>query len=127
MLSGEDQEMAQRVQVLLVCDLHEGEVEGTETIAFALDGASYEIDVCEEHAAEMRDAFAPYVGAARRAGRAASGAGQRRARAGSGRPAGSGDKQRVADIREWARSNGHQVSERGRIAASVLQAYEAAH
>jgi hypothetical protein len=119
--------MAQKVQVLLVCDLHEDEVEGIETVAFALDGASYEIDVCEQHGNDLRDAFAPYVGAARRAGRAATGAGQRRGRATAGRSAGSGDKQRVADIREWARNNGHQVSERGRIAASVLQAYEAAH
>lgn len=117
--------MAQKVQVLLVCDLHEGEVEGTETIAFGLDGSSYEIDVCEEHAAELRDAFAPYVGAGRRAGRAAVAPAQRRAGRRSG--AVNGDKQRVADIRDWARRNGHQVSERGRIAANVLAAYEAAH
>jgi hypothetical protein len=117
--------MAQKVQVLLVCDLHEGEVEGTETIAFGLDGSSYEIDVCEEHAAELRDAFAPYVGAGRRAGRAAVAPAQRRA--GRRSAAGGADKQRVADIREWARRNGHQVSERGRIAANVLAAYEAAH
>ena len=118
--------MAQKVQILLVCDLHEGEVEGSEQITFGLDGSSYEIDVCESHAAELRDAFAPFVGAARRAGRAASTAGQRRGGR-AGRTAGSGDKQRVAEIREWARKNGHQVSERGRIAASVLAAYEAAH
>ena len=114
--------MAQKVQVMLVCDLHDGEVEGSETIAFALDGSSYEIDVCDAHAAELRDAYAPYVGAARRAGR--SGAPQRRAARSAGR---SADKGNVAEIREWARKNGHQVSERGRIAAGVLQAYEAAH
>jgi hypothetical protein len=120
--------MAQKVQVLLVCDLHDGEVEGTETIAFGLDGSSYEIDVCDAHAAEIRDAYAPYVGAGRRAGRAAGAPAQRRSGRGPGRPAGSGgDKNRVADIREWARKNGHPVNERGRIAASVLQAYEAAH
>ncbi|MCW2585952.1 MAG: Histone protein Lsr2, partial [Frankiales bacterium] len=61
--------MAQRIQVLLVCDLHDDEVEGTETISFGLDGSSYEIDVCDEHAAQLRDSFASYVGAARRAGR----------------------------------------------------------
>jgi len=119
--------MAQKVQVMLVCDLHEDEVEGVETVAFGLDGTSYEIDACEEHAAQLRDAFAPYVGAARRAGRAPATA-RRPARSGSPRPAASGsDRERVQAIREWARSQGHQVSERGRLAATVLQAYEAAH
>jgi hypothetical protein len=118
--------MAQKVQVLLVCDLHDGDVEGTETIAFGLDGSSYEIDVCQAHGAELRDGFAPFVGAARRAGRSA-GAGQRRGSRGGGRPGAGGDKNRVADIRDWARKNGHQVSERGRISATVLQAYETAH
>jgi hypothetical protein len=114
--------MAQRVQVILVCDLHEGEVEGTETITFGLDGSSYEIDVCEAHGRELRDAYAPFVGAARRAGRTAGG-GQRRSRA--GRSAAGGNQ--VAEIREWARNNGHQVSERGRISATVKAAYDAAH
>jgi hypothetical protein len=120
--------MAQKVQVLLVCDLHDDEVEGSETVAFGLDGSSYEIDVCEDHAAELRDAFAPFVGAARRAGRAPAPA-QRRAGRSAGRGSGgsAGDKQRVQDIREWARSNGHKVSERGRLSAAVVEAYEAAH
>jgi hypothetical protein len=114
--------MAQRVQVILVCDLHEGEVEGTETITFGLDGSSYEIDVCDAHGRELRDAYAPFVGAARRAGRGAGG-GQRRSR---GSRAGGGAND-VAQIREWARGNGHQVSERGRISATVRAAYDAAH
>src|SRR5687768_12650927 len=118
--------MAQKVQVLLVCDLHADEVEGSETIAFGLDGSSYEIDVCDSHGAELRDAFAPFVGAARRAGRAGAGSGARRA--GRGRSSGGGGgKQDVSEIRDWARKNGFQVSERGRIAAEVLAAYEAAH
>lgn len=118
--------MAQKVQVLLVCDLHDQEVDGSQTVAFGLDGTSYEIDVCDEHAQELRDAFAPYVGAARRAGRAPAAPAQRRAgRTSAGR--GSGDRQRVQDIREWARENGHSVSERGRLPSVVLAAYEAAH
>jgi len=119
--------MAQKVQVMLVCDLHEDEVEGVETVAFGLDGTSYEIDACEEHAAQLRDAFAPYVGSARRAGRAPATA-RRPARSSSPRAAASGsDRERVQDIREWARNHGHQVSERGRLSATVLQAYQAAH
>jgi hypothetical protein len=118
--------MAQRVQVMLVCDLHEDEVEGVETVAFGLDGTSYEVDACEEHAAALRDAFASYVGAARRAGRAP--VARRAGRSSSPRPAAAGsDRERVQAIREWARSNGHTVSERGRLASTVIEAYEAAH
>lgn len=115
--------MAQKVQVMLVCDLHADEVEGTETISFALDGSAYEIDVCDEHAAELRDDLARYVGAARRAGRPAAAPARR------GRPAAKGraGADRVSEIREWARANGHQVSERGRLSASLVAAYEAAH
>src|SRR5690348_1461868 len=109
--------MAQKVQVLLVCDLHDGEVEGTEAIAFGLDGQSYEIDVCADHAAQLRDAFAPFIGAGRRGTRPAGG-GSRRGRS-SGRRGGS---DRVGQIREWARANGHQVSERGRLSASLVEA-----
>jgi hypothetical protein len=119
--------MAQRVQVMLVCDLHDDEVEGAETVAFGLDGSAYEIDVCDDHAAELRDAFAPYVGAARRAGRPA--AAPRRSGPGrSSRPAAAGsDRERVQAIREWARKNGHEVSERGRLSGKVIEAYEKAH
>ncbi len=114
--------MAQKVQVLLVCDLHDGDVEGTQTVLFALDGAAYEIDVCDDHAAQLRDAFAPYVGAARRAGRSAAPA--RRGRPAGARAAG---KDRTTEIREWARKHGHKVSDRGRLSAAVVAAYEAAH
>jgi hypothetical protein len=112
--------MAQRVQVILVCDLHEDETPGTETVAFALDGSSYEIDVCEVHGKELRDAFAPFVGAARR-GSARSGSrggGRRRRRSGSGE---------AAQIREWARSQGLAVPERGRVPAELAEKYAAAH
>jgi hypothetical protein len=119
--------MAQKVQVMLVCDLHEDEVEGSETIAFALDGSAYEIDVCEQHGGELRDAFAPYVGAARRAGRPAATAAPRRSGRGSSRSSGGNDRERVQAIREWARANGHKVSERGRLSSSLVEAYEKAH
>ena len=116
--------MAQKVQVLLVCDLHDGEVEGSEAITFALDGQSYEIDVCADHAAQLRDTFAPFIGAGRRANRGGGSTGQRRGRGSSSR---RGGNDRVGQIREWARSNGHQVSERGRLSASLVEAYDKAH
>jgi hypothetical protein len=116
--------MAQRVQVILVCDLHDDETPGTETVTFALDGSTYEIDVCDQHAGELRDGFARYVGAARRAsGRSSSsrvgGAARRRSRR-----HGSGD---AARIREWARGQGLAVPERGRVPAELAEKYAAAH
>ncbi len=105
--------MAQRVQVLLTCDLHGDDTTGDTTIDFALDGTSYEIDLCDQHAGQLRDSFADYVGAARRAG------------SGGGR--GAGGRRRTAEIREWARSKGLSVSERGRIPATIMEQYEAAN
>ena len=113
--------MAQRVQVILVCDLHEAETPGTETVTFGLDGASYEIDVCEQHAGELRDSFARYVGAARRsAGRSSSGGGRRHRRS-------RGGNSEAAAIRSWARSQGLKVPERGRIPADLAEKYAAAN
>jgi hypothetical protein len=34
---------------------------------------------------------------------------------------------RTAELRTWARDNGYAVSDRGRVAASVVQAYDEAH
>jgi len=119
--------VAQKVNVVLVDDIDASQAE--ETVSFGLDGASYEIDLSDKNAAALRDAFAPYVGAARRAGRTSTGPAQRRPR--SGRSAGSSDsgvgRQRVQEIREWARAHGHTVSERGRLSGAVIAAYEAAH
>jgi hypothetical protein len=111
--------MAQRIQVLLVCDVHDDDTVGTETVAFSLDGSRYEIDVCDQHAAQLREAFAPYVAAARRSsGRSGGG---RRGRRGRSTPGGFDP----AAVRAWAKENGVQVSERGRISAEVLEQYAA--
>ena len=124
--------MAQKVEVKLVCDLHENEFEAVEAVPFALDGSSYEIDVCEEHAAQLRDAFAPYVGAARRADPGSAPSAGRRSSRGGSHPSSSGagsagDREQVQAKREWARAHGFQVSERGRLSSQVLRAYDEAH
>lgn len=116
--------MAQKVQVLLVCDLCVSENEGTETLSFALDGSAYEIDVCADHAAEVRDTMAGFVGAARRAGRSAASPARGKARA-TGRA--GADREQLQAMREWARKNGFKVSDRGRIAKDVVDAYHAGH
>lgn len=113
--------MAQVFQVLLVCDLHDDQTAGTETITFAVDGVNYEIDACDAHASKLRDAFAPFVAAGRRASRGGgSGSGRRRRGAARG---GSGID--PAAIRTWARANNVKVSERGRISADVIAQYNA--
>jgi hypothetical protein len=106
--------MAQKVQVVLVDDIDGGTAD--ETVTFALDGVGYEIDLTTANAARLRDALAPWVGSGRRVGGRA-----RAARRGAGRSSGG----RNTEIREWARSNGYKVSDRGRIPAEVKAAFDA--
>ena len=75
--------MAQKVQIHLVDDLDGSDA--SETVSFALDGATYEIDLNEAHAEELRNALAPYVGHARKAGGRRSSAGSRRSSGSSSR------------------------------------------
>ena len=110
--------MAQKVQVLLVDDIDGGTAD--ETVTFGLDGVSYEIDLTSGHATELRDALAQWVGHARKVG-ARSGT---RTTAARGRRSSASDAQA---IREWAKENGHHVSERGRISAEIKAAYDASH
>ena len=112
--------MAQKVQVLLVCDICDGGKPGSETIGFGVDGSSYEIDLCDKHAKQLRDSVAAFVGAARRATSGGRGRGR-------GRSGGSGDRQRTQEIRAWARKKGIKVSERGRLSGDIVAQYEAAN
>ena len=116
--------MARKVQVILSDDLDDS-ISADETVTFALDGTTYEIDLSEKNASEMRDALGRYVSAARKVSSRsrASGAGRSRATGGGGRM----DREQAGAIRDWARKNGHAVSDRGRIPASVVEAFEAAH
>jgi hypothetical protein len=123
--------VARTTKTIYTCDLHEGDevTEGVAEVSFAFDGSAYEIDLCPDHRDEMEEAFATYVGSARRANRAGTSAPRRTTRAASGggsRPAGGSDREEVQRIREWAREHGHKVSERGRLSSSVLEAYRAA-
>jgi len=122
--------MAKRETVVFSCDLHDGDMTGgVETVSFGVDGQAYDVDACEQHRRELHEAFAPYVGAARKAG-GSGGSGARRASRGPSRPAASGggaDREEVQRIREWAREHGHKVSGRGRLSSIVLEAYRAAH
>lgn len=105
--------MAQKVQVILIDDINGGPAD--ETVRFAVDGTSYEIDLSTANAARLRNAVAEFVGHARKApGRAPT----RRSRG-----AGGG---KSAEIRAWARERGLAVNERGRIPADLAAKFEAA-
>lgn len=113
--------MAQRVRIELTDDLLGDGTPADETVTFALDGVTYELDLSADNAAKLRDQLGPWTGVARRiSGRKATGGAKRgRAASGSGTPAN--------EIRQWARSQGMEVSERGRVSDEVKAAYEAAH
>lgn len=108
--------MAQRVEVVLIDDLDGGNA--AETITFALDGVTYEIDLSDDNAKKLRDDIAHWTGHARRSGAARGGARKR---------ASSPKRSDLGAVREWARANGHSVSDRGRISGEVQEAYDRAH
>ena len=115
--------MAQKVQVVLTCDLDDEEVEAAETVTFGFEGTTYAFELCDKHLTEFTDTIQAYIGSAR----LADGPRRRRApAAGPGRVRRSNGETSSSDIRTWARENGYDVSGRGRIPAEIRSAYEAA-
>jgi hypothetical protein len=106
--------MTRKVQVVLQDDIDGGEP--AKTVYFSLDGKSYEIDLRDENAAELRDCLAPWIAAGRRASTARI----PEPRSKSRRPA------ETADIRRWAEENGIPVATRGRLPVDLRARYEAA-
>lgn len=104
--------MAQKITVEMTDDLDGSKAD--TTVRFAVDGTGYEIDLSKKNAAKIRRDFGRYIEHARRA------AGGRR----PGRP--RRDRPRSPAVRAWAKQHGIQVSERGRIPASVVSRYEKA-
>jgi Lsr2 len=107
--------MAQRIQTLLIDDLDGSEAAGT--IRFGLDGAEYEIDLSAAHDDELRTALQRYLVHARRTGGTARSAARTRR---------DGAAVDTAKVREWAKEQGIEVKDRGRIPASVLEQYQTA-
>jgi hypothetical protein len=116
--------MGQRIEVVLTCDLHGGDVPAEGTVTFAVDGTTYAFELCADHLKEFRDTLDRYVGAARRADQPRRG---RRRSADSAGPRGRRGATDLSEVRAWARSQGYKVSDRGRISAEVQEAYEAAN
>ena len=109
--------MAQKIQTLFVDDLDGSEAEGT--VRFGLDGTEYEIDLNAKHAQQLRDALARYVAAGRRAGAST----KRLAR--SGRKV-QPNALNTTEVREWAKAQGIDVKDRGRVPAELIVKFKAA-
>jgi len=117
--------MAQRTLIQLVDDLDGTELadgEG-ETVTFALDGSTYEIDLSRENADALRGVIYDYSAHARKASSGRRAAKKTASSAGGGAASGPS----AAEVRAWAKDNGHEVPDRGRVPQEVRDAYEAAH
>ncbi|MFS0854620.1 histone-like nucleoid-structuring protein Lsr2 [Microbacterium sp. 179-I 3D4 NHS] len=126
--------MARRIVHQLVDDIDGSvlEVGEGETVHFSLNGTAWEIDLNSEHVEELRAALEPYIAAGRRSGSSSSTRASGGTRSTSGSRGSTARKRparnpEVAAIRAWANDNGYSLSERGRIPAPVIEAYNAAH
>ena len=102
------------------------DTDDAETVTFAVDGITYEIDLSKKNSSSLRNDFAAWTEHARKVARSKT-TGRSTRRPGTATPGSSTDREHSARIRQWAQSNGHTMSERGRIAAAVVDAYNAAH
>jgi hypothetical protein len=109
--------MAKKVQTLLVDDLDGSEADGT--VRFGLDGTEYEIDLNAKHAQQLRDALARYAAAARRTGTSAK-------QPARGRRKATASSLNSTEVREWAKTQGIDVTDRGRIPAELVVKFKAA-
>jgi Lsr2 len=109
--------MAQKARTLFIDDLDGSNADGT--VRFGLDGTDYEIDLNVEHAQQLRDALARFVNAARRAG----GGTHSPVRSGRGAQA---NGLNTTEVREWARTQGIDVKDRGRVPAELVVMFKAA-
>lgn len=113
-------QVAQKITTLFIDDIDGGAAEGT--VRFALDGTEYEIDLNAEHSEELRSALGKYVSHARKVG----GAARRSARVAGRGARGAGSAVNTTEIRNWARENGYDIKDRGRVPADVVAKYQAA-
>lgn len=110
--------MAQKIQTLFIDDLDGSEAEGA--VRFALDGVHYEIDLNAVHAKELRATLARYTDASRKAGGTS-----RRPAKNPGQAAAKGLN--ATEVRDWARANGLDIKDRGRVPADLIAKYRAAN
>jgi Lsr2 len=122
--------MARITQVVVTCDLEDGDVSASDSVSFTYGGKTYTLDLCKKHIDEVKGTLEGFANAGHSAGR--GGRGRRRGTttgrsARANRPASAPRGESQAEIREWARAQGYAVGDRGRIPAEVRSAYDAAH
>lgn len=110
--------MASKTIVSLIDDLDGGEA--TQSVAFGLDGVQYKIDLSDENAENLRGLLADYTAAAHRIGT------QRKART-YNKMSVSATREQNQAVRAWAREQGEDISDRGRIPADITARFQAAH
>ncbi len=110
--------MAQKVETVFIDDLDGSEAEST--VRFGLDGSDYEIDLNAAHASELRNALEKYIGA----GRKLNGTARRAGRSSARKSPNSGPN--PSEVREWAKSQGIEVKDRGRVPAELVVKFKAA-
>lgn len=114
--------MARNVVIQVTCDICGTDVSGTEGLQFSVGGNTYEVDLCDVHRREFNDAVNRFV----EVGHAVARGGSATARPGAVRRPGAPvrrDREQLNAIREWARGQGYDVRERGRIPAHIEEAY----
>ncbi|MFI2238893.1 Lsr2 family protein [Streptomyces chrestomyceticus] len=112
--------MAQKIVTIYTDDLTGEESSEVATHSLAVDGIAYEVDLAPDSYDKLLEAIGPFLKAGRRTGRVKAGAGARKV-SGSASASGSGE---TAKIRAWAKENGYEVNERGRVSADIREAYQ---
>ncbi len=112
--------MARQVITVLTDDIDGGNAD--RTVEFGLDGTTYTIDLSDKNAGKLRKALDPYLAVAARAGRSSAGV-RGGARRGASAVTARTSREQNQAIREWANINGYELSARGRIPASIVDAY----
>ncbi len=111
-----------KTNVILTDDLAaadgQPDVPASGTVRFALDGGDYEIDLCDANIIRLHELLSPYIKAARKAAPRSAQRSRRRGKA---------DRDKSTEVRVWAKSQGLEISERGRIPAEITDKYNAAH
>lgn len=116
--------MAQKTRILLTDDLDGSEA--SETVAFAIDGVTYEIDLTDEHARKLRESVSDYVASARTLSGRRAPSTKRAATKTTGAQL-SGDRPDTQQVREWAKEHGIEVSERGRLSNDLIVRFQEAN
>lgn len=113
--------MAQKVQIILTDDIDGSEA--AETVKFSLDGTDFEIDLTQAHASELRDSLAKFIDAGRKLGRSGQALTPKR----NGRKAAAVDSTPApSEVREWAKAQGIEVSDRGRVSLDLIAKFQTA-